>query len=107
MLTVWQAMGDLSPELTERLLAIDCAAMVACLKGARQRNVTDTEALAHFPGRYRFFLGENDVFCARLVSAASDRLEPGSLVMYAGLNHLQYFQRSDLVVPDLRAFFDN
>jgi pimeloyl-ACP methyl ester carboxylesterase len=106
LLTAWQAMGELSPELTERILAIDCAAMIACLKGRRERNVRDTDALARFPGRYRFFMGENDLFW-RERSAALDRLEPGSLVTYAGLNHLGYLQRSDLVVADLRAFFDN
>jgi hypothetical protein len=106
MLTAWQAMGELSPELTERILAIDCAAMIALFKGGgRERNVRDTDALARFPGRYRFFMGENDLFYPDM-RAALDRLEPGSLVTYAGLNHLEYFQRSDLVVADLRAFFD-
>jgi pimeloyl-ACP methyl ester carboxylesterase len=106
MVTAWQSQGELSPELTERLLAIDCAAMIACLKGVRERNVTDTDALTRFPGRYRFFMGENDLFW-RERSAALDRLEPGSLVTYPGLNHLENYQRSDLVVADLRAFLDN
>jgi hypothetical protein len=39
-------------------------------------------------------------------STALDRLEPGSLVTFPDLNHLEYFQRSDLVVADLRAFFE-
>jgi pimeloyl-ACP methyl ester carboxylesterase len=107
MLTVWQAQGELSPELTERILAIDCAAMIALFKGGgRERNVRDTDALARFPGRYRFFMGEND-WSYPDMGAALDRLEPGSLVTYEGLNHLECFQRSDLVVADLRAFFDN
>jgi pimeloyl-ACP methyl ester carboxylesterase len=105
MVTAWQSQAELSPELTERLLAIDCAAMIACLKGRRERNVTDTDALTRFPGQYRFFMGENDLFW-RERSAALDRLEPGSLVTYPGLNHLESFQRSDLVVADLRTFFD-
>jgi pimeloyl-ACP methyl ester carboxylesterase len=103
MLTAWRGLVQLSPEMTERLLAIDCAAMIALLKGDRARRVLDVDALAQFPGRYRFFLGENDWFYAD-VTAALDRLEPGSLVTYPGLNHLESFQRSDLVVADLRAF---
>ncbi len=103
MLSAWQASVQVSPEMSERLLAIDCAAMIALLHGARARSVLDTDALARFPGRYRFFLGENDWFY-RDMTAALDRLEPGSLVTYPALNHLESFQRSDLVVADLRAF---
>jgi pimeloyl-ACP methyl ester carboxylesterase len=105
MLARWQALSELSPEVTERVLALDCAALIACLDGDRPRIGSDTDALGRFRGRYRFFLGENDVFW-RERSTALDRLEPGSLVTYPGLNHLEYFQRSDLVVADLRAFFD-
>jgi pimeloyl-ACP methyl ester carboxylesterase len=106
MLTAWQALGELSPGLTQRILAIDCAAMIAVRQGPRERAVKDTDALARFPGRYRFFMGDNDWFYPEM-SAALDRLEPGSLVTYPDLNHLEFFQRSDLVVPDLHAFFDN
>jgi pimeloyl-ACP methyl ester carboxylesterase len=104
MLTAWQAVGELSPELTKRILAIDCAAMIAVRQAPRERNVRDTDALARFPGRYRFFMGENDWFYPDM-TAALERLEPGSLVTYPGMNHLEYFQRSDLVVADLHAFF--
>jgi pimeloyl-ACP methyl ester carboxylesterase len=106
MLTAWQASVQVSPEMTERLLAIDCAAMIALLQGSRERSVRDTDALARFPGRYRFFLGENDWFYPDM-TAALDRLKPGSLVTYPALNHLESFQRSDLVVADLHAFFAN
>jgi pimeloyl-ACP methyl ester carboxylesterase len=106
MLTAWQALGELSPEHTERLLAIDCAAMIAVLRGGRERKVRDTDALARYTGRYRFFMGDNDWFYPDM-SAALDRLTPGSLVTYAGLNHLECNQRADLLAPDLRAFFDN
>jgi pimeloyl-ACP methyl ester carboxylesterase len=106
ILSAWQAMAEPSPELTERILAIDCAAMIALYQGVGERNVRDTDVLARFPGRYRFFMGEDDVFYAD-IRAALDRLEPGSLVAYAGLNHIECFQRSDLLVADLRAFFDD
>jgi pimeloyl-ACP methyl ester carboxylesterase len=106
MLSAWQGMGELSPEHTERILAIDCAAMIAFLQGRRERNVKDTDALARFPGPYRFFMGDNDWFYPDM-SAALDRLEPGSLVTYPGLNHLECNQRSDLLAPDLCAFLDN
>ena len=33
-------------------------------------------------------------------------LEPGSLVMSPALNHVEYLQRSDLVVADLRPFLE-
>jgi len=107
MLTAWQTLSELSPQLTERVLAIDCAAMIACLKGPRERNVRDTDTLAQFPGRYRFFVGENDLLWIQALNAAAERLEPGSVVTYPGMNHLQYLLRSDLVVPNLRAFFDD
>lgn len=105
MLAMWQTFGELSPELTARVLALDCVALLACLDGDRPRVGSDTDALGRFPGGYRFFLGENDVFWWNRRTAL-DRLEPGSLVTYPGLNHLEYFQRSDLVVADLRAFFE-
>ena len=63
----------------------------------------DAEALGRFPGRYRFFMGEQDWFYSDMI-AALDRLEPGSLVAYPGVNHLESFQRSDLILNDLRSF---
>ena len=90
--------------MTERLLAIDCRALTALLQAPRARPETDASALARFPGRYRFFVGENDWFYADMI-AALDRLEPGSLVTYPNLNHLESFRRADLVVADVRAFF--
>jgi pimeloyl-ACP methyl ester carboxylesterase len=106
MLTAWQALGELSPQHADRILAIDCAAMIALLQGSRERNVSDMDALARFPGRYRFFMGDNDWFYSDM-TAALDRLDPGSLVTYGGLNHLECNQRSDLLAPDLCAFLDN
>ena len=50
-------------------------------------------------------MGDNDWFYPDM-TAALDRLEPGALVTYPGLNHLEFFQRSDLVVADLRAFLN-
>jgi pimeloyl-ACP methyl ester carboxylesterase len=106
MLSAWQAQGELSPELTDRVLAIDCTAMIALFQADRQLKVKDSDVLARFPGRYRFFMGEKDWNYPDMC-AALDRLAPGSLVSYPGLNHLECFQRCDLVVPDLRAFLDN
>jgi hypothetical protein len=83
------------------------SALVACVQGRREPNVSDTDALSRFPGRYRFFVGENDLLWIRALSAAAEQLKPGSLVMYPGLNHLECFQRSDLLAADLCAFFDN
>jgi len=104
LLAAWRASVQLSTEMTERLLAIDCRALTALLQAPRTRPVRDTNALARFPGRYRFFLGENDWFYPDMI-AALDRLEPGSLVTYPALNHLESFRRADLVVADVRAFF--
>ena len=100
MLSAWQAQGELSQELKERVLAIDCAALIALFQADRQRNVRRMDVLARFPGRYRFFMGENDWNYPDMC-AALDRLDPGALVSYSGLNHLECFQRSDLVLPDL------
>ncbi len=104
LLAAWRASVQLSTGMTERLLAIDCRALTALLQAPRARPETDANALARFPGRYRFFVGENDWFYADMI-AALDRLEPGSLVTYPNLNHLESFRRADLVVADVRAFF--
>ena len=58
MLTAWQELGPISPELTERILAIDCDAIIALLEADWDRNELDSAALARLPGRYRFFMGD-------------------------------------------------
>jgi pimeloyl-ACP methyl ester carboxylesterase len=106
ILRAWQASVSLSPQMTQRLLAIDCEALTALLHGDRARRVTDAEALARFPGRYRFFMGELDWFYPDMI-AALDQLAPGALVVYPGVNHLESFQRSDLILDGLRSFLAN
>ena len=103
MLTAWQGLGTISPELTERILAIDCPAMIALLQADRKGTGLDTDALARFPGRYRFFMGEGDWFYPDMHPAV-DRLQPGALVTIPGVNHLEFFQRSDLLLPHLSSF---
>jgi len=103
MLSAWLALGPISPELRDRILAIDCAAMLSLRRADRQSADLDTEALARLPGRYRFFMGLGDWAYPDML-AALDRLQPGSLVTIPGVNHLESFQRSELLVPHLISF---
>ena len=50
-------------------------------------------------------MGDGDWFYPDML-AAVDSLEPRSLVTIPGVNHLEFFQRSDLLVaPQLVSFF--
>jgi len=48
-------------------------------------------------------MGDGD-WCYPDMLAALDRLQPGSLVTIAGVNHLEFVQRSELVLPHLISF---
>ena len=105
MLSAWQQLGTLSPEMTERILAIDCEAIIALIQAERTRITRDVDAFHQLQGRYRFFMGDADWFLPDMLRAA-DKLEAGALVTIAGVNHLEFFQRSDLLVPHLTSFLD-
>ncbi len=98
---VWESQSAISPELRSRLLANDTAALNALQRNEESVSVDDL--LTTFGRPYLLIMGENDEMYPTL-KEHSRELPQGSVVSLPGLNHLQAFQRSDLVIPIITGF---
>ena len=101
LVKVWESQSAISPELKSRILANDMAALNA--NWACEDWVEIDDVLTTFGRPFLLIMGENDEMYPTL-KEYSKQLPEGSLVTLPGLNHLQGFQRSDLVIPIITKF---
>jgi len=100
MVDAWKQLAAISPELEARLLANDVDALVTYMK-YRQRAVDDLlDALPRLPCPWKLICSDLDTLAPYSeVAEYATRLPEGSLITLHGLNHLEAFQRSDVVLP--------
>jgi pimeloyl-ACP methyl ester carboxylesterase len=104
LVEVWESQGSISPELRSRILANDMTALNAHWQSEDWVAVDDM--LPSLGRPFLLIMGEKDeVYPA--VKEYSGRVGEGSLVSLPGLNHLEVFQRSDLVIPIIAEFLNN
>jgi pimeloyl-ACP methyl ester carboxylesterase len=97
----FESTGPLPAAKRQKLLANDAAAVSASLTAPR---CTPTpEMLSAFAKPCLLFVGETDPRLADSRDMAS-YLPGATLATLAGLNHVQTFDRGDLIVPHLNAF---
>jgi pimeloyl-ACP methyl ester carboxylesterase len=98
---VWETQAPISDELKNRLLANDMVALQAAQQNQDFLSVEDVPL--SFGEPFLMIMGDQDWSYPAMAKFA-DRLEPGVLVTLPGLNHLEAFLHSDLVVPVLTRF---
>ena len=103
LVKVWESQSEISPELRNRLLANDMAALNA--NWACEDWVEIDDVLTTCGRPFLLIMGEKDEMYPPL-KEYSKQLPEGSLVSLPGLNHLQAFQRSDLVLPIIADFLE-
>ena len=103
VLAFWEQSVPVSSELRDQLLANDIEALIAAVDGNSMRPDLEDD----LPGMTMPFLiyaGESDE--KRYVPAreAAERLPNATVVSLPGLDHLQGYTRSDLVLPHIKNF---
>jgi pimeloyl-ACP methyl ester carboxylesterase len=103
---VWKQLAPISAALEARLRANDIQALIAAQKYRIHHSDDVLDALPALSCPWKLMCGELDTLApyAEIVEYAS-RLPEGSLITLPGLNHLEAFQRSDVVLPHLRKLF--
>ena len=103
LVKVWESQSAISPELRNRLLANDMGALNANWACEDWAEIDDV--LTTFGRPFLLIMGENDEMYPPL-KEYSKQLPEEALVSLPGLNHLQAFQRSDLVIPIIADFLE-
>lgn len=103
-----QGLGTLADPLRARLLASDVEALAANRIAAAERieggNAADySQGLTEAPLPMLLYCGDRDGLYASM-QAVSAQLPPERFITLNGLNHLQGIQRSDVILPQVRAF---
>jgi pimeloyl-ACP methyl ester carboxylesterase len=98
---VWETQAPISDELKARLLVNDMTALLAAQQNQDVLSVADVPS--RFGKPFLMIMGDQDWSYPAMAKYA-ERLEPGVLVTLPGLNHLEAFLRSELVVPVLARF---
>lgn len=93
--------GSLPRETRERWLANDGPALAASLEGGLELALAD--GLVGMVMPCLLYGGTHDVFAAEMPAAAA-AMPNAAFMPLAGLDHVQAFLRTDLIVPPARAF---
>jgi pimeloyl-ACP methyl ester carboxylesterase len=103
----WEAQAPISPSLRRRLLMNDMDALGALWDNLVENPVNLEDALPTFPSPYLLIFGEKDpLYPVNDVLKYSSRLSEGSVIILPELNHLEAFQRSEVVLPYLASFLE-
>jgi pimeloyl-ACP methyl ester carboxylesterase len=104
---IWEAQAIISPELRGRLLSNDMVALAAIWDDLVRNPVYLEDALPNLPAPYLLIFGELDaLYPMKDIRDYSSRLTAGSVVTLPDINHLEAFQRSDLVLSHLVPFLE-
>lgn len=102
----WEAHDPrMPPEMRERWLALDAAAIAAAWEAMRCFNPGLADVLPNIRTPTLIYYG-TDEFPDALPERAAEQLPDATVVALEGLNHAQTFRRSDLVLPHARVFLD-
>ena len=102
LIATYERSGPVAPEWREQILANDFEALIAILKSGYPSLKDDLPSMT-MP--FLVYVGESDAGNPRMeVKEDTKRLPNATFVSLPGLDHLQGYTRSDLVLPHIKKF---